>query len=83
MPWVQEFLLFVTVPIALVWPAGKLIPRVFAGLMEEKDEWSRRREQYAEEARRAWANAADLDEARGTFWQSLFSDGRSRSRSRP
>jgi hypothetical protein len=79
MPWVQD-LLCVAVPFALMWPACKLIPRVVEGAMEEDEEGSRRREQYAEEARRAWANGVDLEQTRGTFWQSIFSDGRSRSR---
>jgi hypothetical protein len=73
-----EGILFAGVTSALVWQACNITGLVFDGLREEEEELPRRRKQYAEEARRAWANGVNLDEARGTFWQSLFRDGRSR-----
>jgi hypothetical protein len=78
MPPLHERVLGVLVTFALVWQACKITGRVFDGLREEDGELPRRREQYAEEARRAWADGVDLNEARGTFWQSLFRDGRNR-----
>ena len=71
-PW--NDVLCVVVPLSLMWPAMKLGVLVIEGKLEESQERSRRREQYVDEARIAWANGVDLDQVRGSFWKSLFDD---------